>query len=443
MIFNEVRWIRAYSHKLSLLLQKETLKLYRPFKVPCFLQKPLKYIRRIFKKIPVIVCLERTEKNDQSFDAAAFDVAHQAGCKIKHSLPLVRGFSTAVTAGTLEKLCLESRVARIWYDRPVQAVLDIAAPTVKAPPVWDENFTGEGIAVAVVDTGIYPHQDLTEPANRIIAFHDIINQRTTSYDDNGHGTHVAGDIAANGFRSGGAYRGPAPGAGLVGIKVLDKYGSGSTSEVIAGLDWVVTSREKYRIRVVTLSLGSTATTSYRDDPLAMAVEKVWREGIVVCVAAGNSGPAGKTINSPGIAPSVITVGAADDRNTPGPSDDIVADFSSRGPTVDGLKKPDVVAPGVDIISLRSPGSQIDKSKKESRINSWYLSLSGTSMATPVCAGVCALVLEANPQLTPDQVKEIICGTAESMNLDPDIQGAGLINAAKAVRAVTATNSLTN
>lgn len=441
MIFDEVRWIRAYSRKLSPLLQKEVLNLYRPFKVPCFLQKPLKFIRRILKKIPVIVCL--AAEDNKSFYTTALDIASQAGCKIKHNLPLIKSFSTTVSAGTLERLCMEPRVTRIWYDRPVHAVLDIAAPTVEAPPAWAENFTGKGVAVAVVDTGIYLHPDLTEPANRIIAFHDIINKRTTPYDDNGHGTHVAGDIASNGFQSGEIYRGPAPGASLVGIKVLDKYGAGSTSEVIAGLTWAVDNMEKYKIRILSMSLGNTATTSYRDDPLAVAVEEVWRKGIVVCAAAGNSGPAKETIDSPGIAPSVITVGAADDRNTLNLEDDAIAEFSSRGPTIDGFAKPDVVAPGVDIISLRSPGSLMDKSNKGSRINSWYTSMSGTSMATPVCAGVCALLLEANPHLTPDEVKKTITMTATSMNLDSNIQGAGLINAKKALDAVTAAVNSSN
>ncbi|MCL6561294.1 MAG: S8 family peptidase, partial [Firmicutes bacterium] len=277
-----------------------------------------------------------------------------------------------------------------------------------------------------------PHPDLTEPTNRIIAFQDIINNRTSPYDDNGHGTHVSGDIASNGLRSQGTYRGPAPDASLIGVKVLDKYGMGSTSEVIAGLTWAVENRDKYKIRILSMSLGSTASTSYRDDPLAMAVENVWQENIVVCVAAGNSGPGERTVNSPGIAPSVITVGALDDRITLPPAGNIIADFSSRGPTVDELTKPDVVAPGVNVVSLRSPGSMLDKKNKNSRINSWYISMSGTSMATPVCSGVCALLLEANPGLMPDNVKNIIMETASSLNLDPNTQGAGLVDAKRAL-----------
>ncbi len=323
-------------------------------------------------------------------------------------------------------------MGKIWYDRTVHTVLDTAAPTVQAPSVWAEGITGKDVAIAVLDTGIYPHPDLTMPKNRIIAFRDVINNRDSPYDDNGHGTHVAGDIASNGLQSQEMFRSPAPDANLIGIKVLDKYGSGSTSEVISGLTWAVENKEQYRIRILSMSLGSTASTSYRDDPLATAVEEVWQRGIVVCVAAGNSDPGEGTIDSPVIAPSAITVGASDDMGTVNLTDDKIADFSSRGPTFDGLLKPDVVAPGINIISLRSPGSLLDKKNKNTRFGSWYTSLSGTSMATPICSGVSALLLEANPVLAPENVKKFITITATNLHVDPNSQGAGLINAQKAI-----------
>jgi serine protease AprX len=311
----------------------------------------------------------------------------------------------------------------------------VASPTVQAPPLWNAGFTGKGIVVAVVDTGIYEHPDL---AGRIVAFKDLVNQQIRPYDDNGHGTHVAGDIASNGSQSNFLYRGPAPEAGLVGVKVLDKNGSGLLSTVIDGIQWCIDNRETTGIRVLNLSLGSPATESYTGDPLCQAVEKAWDSGIVVCAAAGNEGPEPRTISSPGIHPGIITVGAMNDMNTTSSGDDRVADFSSRGPTIDDLTKPDVLAPGVNIISLRAPGSTLDKQNKQSRVGTWYSSLSGTSMATPVCAGVVAQLLQANGSLTPDRVKARLVETALKLDdLDPNTQGAGVINAQKAASAAAA------
>ncbi len=288
-------------------------------------------------------------------------------------------------------------------------MLDVAAPVVHSQVLWERSLTGKGIVVAVLDTGIYEHPDLT---GRILAFKDLVKQRTTPYDDNGHGTHCAGDVGADGSQSGSLYRGPAYEAGLVGVKVLNKTGSGSLSTVIEGIQWCIENKESLGIRVISMSLGSTATESCASDPVCQAVEAAWSSGIVVCAAAGNEGPEAGNISSPGISPQAITVGALDDRNTVDGSDDQAAFFSSRGPTIDGLTKPDVLAPGVSIISLRSPGSKIDKQNKAARVDKWYFSLSGTSMATPVCAGVVAQILQSDPSLTPDQVKARLINNAK-------------------------------
>lgn len=426
MLFREVNWIRLYSHKFCPVLKKEALKWYRPVKfIPCFMQKPFKFIKQRWCKIPVIVQLKEARNGEFLFK----QITDLTGCRVKRELPLINSFSTRVNAKTLESLVQNDYVKRIWHDRDVKAVLDVASPTVQAPPLWDKGITGSGVVVAVLDTGIYEHPDLS---NRIKGFKDLVNQGTSPYDDNGHGTHVAGDIASSGSQSDFLYRGPAPEARLVGVKVLDKMGSGSLSTVIEGVQWCIDKKETLNIRVMNMSLGAPATESYIDDPLCQAVEKAWQAGIVVCVAAGNDGPQPKTISTPGIDPVVITVGALDDANTLNPGDDWVASFSSCGPTIDDLVKPDLLAPGTNIISLRSPGSMLDKKDRGSRVDSWYTSLSGTSMATPVCAGIVAQMLQANSSLTPDQVKANLKQTARTLNLDPNIQGAGVINVTKAV-----------
>lgn len=193
---------------------------------------------------------------------------------------------------------------------------------------------------------------------------------------------------------------------------MNKQGSGTLADIIEGVEWCIQYNEdnpNEPIDIISMSLGGDALRydNEQEDPLVRAVDEAWNAGIVVCVAAGNSGPDPQTIASPGVSEKVITVGALDDNNTANSDDDTVASFSSRGPTVYGKEKPDILAPGVNIISLRSPNSYIDKLQKSSRVGSQYFTMSGTSMATPICAGIAALILQQNPDLTPDEVKELL------------------------------------
>jgi serine protease AprX len=315
-------------------------------------------------------------------------------------------------------------VTRIWADSEVRALLDVAVPASGAAAVAS-RYTGKGVTIAVVDTGIDPHPDLE---GRIIGFRDMVGNRTAPYDDNGHGTHVAGCAAGSGAQSEGRYRGAAPGAQLVGVKVLNKFGSGSMSTMLAGINWVVQNKEMYGIRIMSMSLGAQAQAGCSDDPLCQAVGRVWQAGIVVVVAAGNEGPGAGSISTPGIHPQVITVGAMDDQGTVARGDDSLAAFSSRGPTPDGLHKPEILAPGVGITSLRAAGSYLDKTQPDVRVGRWYATLSGTSMATPIVSGIVALLLEARPALSPDGVKQALAASAENRGLLPDEQGAGYVDA---------------
>jgi len=426
MLIQEVNWLRSHAKKLCPFLKRTILdQWYRPHRrIPCFIHRPFKYFYQRWRKIPVIVQFEPTRDCE-----SAKDIAQTVGCPVERELKLINAFSTRVNIKNLQLLLQDKNVKKVWYDREVRAVLDTASTTVQAKTAWPEGITGKSIGVAVLDTGIYNHPDL---AGRIVAFKDFIKNETSPYDDNGHGTHVAGDIASNGSQSDSRYRAPASEANIIGVKVLDKMGSGSISNVIDGVQWSIENSKKYNIRILNLSLGSEATESYQDDPLCLALEKAWNNGLVVCAAAGNDGPDTKTINSPGIHPKIITVGAVNDRN----NNMQIADFSSRGPTVDGLRKPDVLAPGVNIVSLRAPGSTTDNSNKHSRVDAHYTSLSGTSMATPICAGVIAQMLQVNPNLKPDQVKNILMSTARKLpNVDQNVQGEGVIDAGKAINRV--------
>lgn len=427
MIFQEINWIRSNIDKLSPDLRSLALEWYRPFRhTPCFLQKVLKSARQNVRRIPVIVQIQ----SGQDYAAYTSGIKKAAGCKKKKDLTLINSFTAKVNAKTMEKLVNDGSVKRVWLDGTIKAVLDVASPAVGAPEVWERSLTGKGIGVAVLDTGIYEHPDLT---GRIIAFKDFVGEKAEPYDDNGHGTHCAGDIASDGSKSDALYRGSAPGCNLIGVKVLNGLGSGSLSTVIQGVQWCLENKDRYGIRVISMSLGSKATQTYKEDPVCLAVEEAWKNGIVVCVAAGNEGPESRTIGSPGTDPAIITVGASNDKNSVKFNDDAVADFSSRGPTIDDLAKPDLLCPGTNIISLRSPNSTLDLSSKDARVGDDYMSLSGTSMATPVCAGIVALILEADDKLKPDEVKKILMDTAKPLpGLSKFEQGSGLADAKECV-----------
>src|SRR5438477_63105 len=313
--------------------------------------------------------------------------------------------------------------------------------SVNADQVVASGTTGRGVTVAVLDSGVAADPDLTQPSNRILASVNFADTRTTS-DPGGHGTHVAGIVAGNGTRSGGQFVGIAPQANIVDVRVLGRTGSGRISSVVAGIQWVIGHRAAYNIRVINMSFGAPVTVSYRTDPLSAAVEIAWREGLVVVAAAGNGGPTRNSVLSPGIDPYAVTVGATDDQGTTSPRDDALAVFSSWG-NADSNAKPDLVAPGRHIVSLRVPGSALDSmlptSVVAARNGATYFRLSGTSMATPVVSGAVALLLQRQPSLTPDQVKALLVGTAQQFGQDstatlpdPTARGAGLLDALAAV-----------
>lgn len=253
----------------------------------------------------------------------------------------------------------------------------------------ETSYSKNDVVVAVIDTGIYTgHVDLD--GGKVIAWKDYVNGRTSPYDDNGHGTHVSGIIAGTG-EGNSSYRGVAPGAALIGLKVLNASGSGSTSNIIAAVDWCITNRTTYNIRVINMSLGSSGSSD-GTDTLSQTVNKAYNNGIVPVVAAGNSGPKKYTIGSPGAAANAITVGSMAD---PGEKGFFISSFSSRGPTADGRIKPDLVAPGHNITSCGR------------RSSTSYVTMSGTSMATPFTAGIVALMIDANPSISPSSVKSIL------------------------------------
>jgi serine protease AprX len=343
-------------------------------------------------------------------------------------------------------------VTSISVDRPIRATAESTSATIGARWIRQQlGLDGRGVGIALIDSGVTAaHDDLD--SERVVHFADFVNLRPNAYDDYGHGTHVAGIVAGNGRSSGGARTGIAPAANLIVLKALDGAGFGYTSNVIAALDYAIANREKYNIRVINLSVAAGVYESYTRDPLTLAARRAVDAGIVVVAAAGNLGRSnlGKTqyggITAPGNAPWVLTVGASNGRGTADRSDDRVAGFSSRGPSaIDRAAKPDLVAPGVGIESITDPSTVLFAAHPDARlwgtvqsVSQPYLSLSGTSMAAPVVAATVALMLEANPSLTPNAVKAILQFTAENhKGLDDRTQGAGFLNARGAVELARA------
>ncbi|MFA1819536.1 S8 family peptidase [Virgibacillus oceani] len=420
--FSMIELGRRKGGKLDKEIKRNFVDFYRPFRfVPCFLHRPLENIRKSMKRMSIII-----EFENGSYTLGLSDVKNMKNRKLRE-FPSISCCSANLSMKSIEKLvdtC--NHIKKIHYDREVTTLLDTATPSINSHQLQENGLTGKDVTIAVIDTGIEPHADLE---GRITAFQDFVGNQTESYDDNGHGTHCAGDAAGDGAASDGQYKGPAPEANVIGVKVLNKMGSGSLSTVIEGVEWCIENQSAHDIGILSLSLGSNATVPAAEDPVVRAVEAAWDAGMVVCIAAGNSGPEEGTIGSPGISPKVITVGAADDHNNTDRSDDTVADFSSRGPTIDGYMKPDLLTPGVEVVSLRASGSFLDKTNKSARVGSSYTSLSGTSMATPICAGVAAQLLQSNPDLTPDEVKQQLMDASEDMGQAPNVQGDGYLNAA--------------
>ena len=308
-----------------------------------------------------------------------------------------------------------------------------------------------GIAVAIIDSGIRPHPDL--PLKRIRAFKDFVSGSPAPIDGCGHGTHVAGIIAGDGRSSDGLYSGLAPNVDIVALRVLGDDCSGNTSDVIDALEWIGRNHDFYRIKIVNLSLGHAVLESIFTDPLVQAVERLSRKGVAVVTAAGNRGlnpatnrPGYGGVGVPCNAPSSICVGALDTLASPQFDDDRVFESSARGPTrFDLLAKPDLVAPGVNIVSLAAPDSRLFNDYPESRVpgasgEPRYFMLSGTSMAAPSVAAAAALLLQENHALSVNTLKMALQFTARLVpRADVLTQGAGALNVPGALMLADAIN----
>ena len=374
----------------------------------------------------------------------------RVGGKVLDALPLVSGVSAVVPAERLQALASAPGVRAVTADRRGRFVdyawdetstASVFTKTAQVVPSWTRGNYGKGVGVAVLDTGVSPVQDLD---GRVVHGPDLSGEGTL-VDTYGHGTVMAGLIAGNGAasatREGGAYTGVAPAAHVVAVKVAGRNGVVDVSTVLQAMHWISVYRAQYGIRVMNLSWGVASTQDPSVDPINHAVQRLWSQGIVVVVAAGNSGSASGTITKPGDDPVVLTVGAFNDRGDTDATNDGVPGWSSRGPTAAGVAKPDLVAPGRSVVALRSPGSAIEANYPKALVSPAYIRGSGTSQAAAITSGAVALLLAARPELTPDQVKSVLTSTAAPISgVDRFIQGKGRLQLEAATTAVPASGS---
>ena len=380
------------------------------------------------------------------------------GGDVGRHIGIINGFVARIPEGGITRLQSLSTVHSVTENYPIQmahvtsgghevgtvGAFHGTASLIQADDMYSRGITGAGVDVALIDTGVVPVNGLTRP-DKVHHGPDLsfesMDPNAAYLDTYGHGTHMAGIIAARDDEAPAPtrqdhtnYYGIAPGAGIVSVKVGNAFGITDVSQVLAAIDWVVQHKNSdgLNIRVLNLSFGTDGVQDYKTDPLTYAAEVAWRSGIVVVAAAGNEGFGSSKLNNPAYDPHIIAVGAADTKGTNSFSDDTIPDFSSRG---DGTRNPDFVAPGKSIVSLRNPGSYIDEHHPSGYVSDRFFKGSGTSQAAAVVSGAAALLLQERPSLTPDQVKYLLRSTAKPLQAaDPVAQGKGMINVASASSA---------
>lgn len=356
-------------------------------------------------RIPVIIRYRPNVLRTQSV---------KPGLEAKFVYKLTPTAAVEATGRDIDELTEDDQIEYIWLDEEVHTWLDRSLSQIGVPAVWQAGYRGAGIKLAIVDTGL----DTSHPcfAGRVAAGASFVGGGFE--DENGHGTHVASTAAGGQTTQGPQYVGVAPEAQLYIARVLDRNGSGSMSGVMAGVEWAVDQN----VHVINMSLGGSIPSDGQD-ALSLTCNAAVGQGVVVCVAAGNAGPSTRTVGSPGAATDVITVGAVNRNNN-------IASFSSRGPTTDGRTKPDVCAPGTDIVAARATGTGLGVP-----VDDYFTAVSGTSMATPHVAGLAALLRQAKPSLTPAEMKQALMETALDLGQDANAQGAGVVRAEQALQFV--------
>lgn len=380
------------------------------------------------------------------------------GGEVTKDLHIINAFAADIPAGVVPELAASGTVRWLSLDGaldqsakkikdPAEEPVVVPSPglprnnyldTMNVHPVWDMGYLGEDIGVAVIDSGISMDRDFSpemgKPKSRIVWQMSFNINSFKTEDATGHGTHVAGIIGGNGTASDGFYSGVAPKVNIINLKISDENGMASESDVVAAMQWVFDNKDLYNIRVVNLSVQSSTEMSYHQSPMDAAAEILWFNGVVIVAAAGNVDPQGlynPTLAAPANDPFIITVGASTEKGTDKIEDDAWANFSARGTTQDGFYKPEIYAPGKDIISVLAHATNWGLDYPERVVlENEYIRLSGTSMSAPMVTGAVALLLQAEPYLTPDQVKYRL------LNASASLQGYPYVDVYAALTAET-------
>ncbi len=403
-------------------------------------------------KVPVIVQELQGAGNGPERAVASL------GGKVQRELDVINGFTASLPADRLDALRSVPGVRSVVEDAGLSlqstdvadqagqpgSLYTLANQVTGASAMWDAGYTGKGVDVALIDSGVVPVDGLSGGASsKIVYGPDLTAENTTTMrnlDTYGHGTHMAGII---GGRATGAtsysgnssdFVGMAPDSRIVSIKIADAKGQTDVSQAIAAIDWVIQNRRKngLNIRVLNMSFGTDGVQSYQLDPLAYAAEQAWHQGIVVVVSVGNEGAT--KVNDPAYDPYLIAVGSDNANGTASTADDQVSSFSNQG---DGVRNPDLLAPGEHVVSLRDEGSYLDTTYPAARIGTTLFRGSGTSQAAAVVSGAAALLIQQRPTATPDQIKALLTRTASPVpGATAAQQGSGLLDLAKAETTAT-------
>lgn len=383
----------------------------------------LKLCDREDRIIPAVVILKTPLSNRLKTSIS------KNGGKIKYEYEFMNAVSGSFTPDGIDKLSELPEVLFISYDRKANICMENISSQVGVNLNNPYLLTGKGVCITIIDTGVYAHGDLIRPGRAVTYFKDYINSYTLPYDDNGHGTHICGIIAGSGALSEGKSKGVAPQSKLIMLKAFNSVGEGSFSDILAAMNWVAENMEKYNIRILCLPFGADAIVPRKLDPLCRASKALWDRGIIVIAASGNKGPANGTITTPGIESSIITAGCCDTTGI-----DIkkwkVPDFSSRGFKSSNSIKPELIAPGVNIMSLSSDKGYIPIPGRRSanpNLETPYTQMSGSSVSAAVTAGCIALIMEKTPGISGKDLKGLLKLSCRTLNEGAPSQGWGAIN----------------
>jgi hypothetical protein len=370
------------------------------------------------RKIPVIVCFKDNIKLVKS-------KLLYAGGKIKHEYIHVNAISCELSPYSVDKLSEIPEISYVSIDHKASLCLKNSHDAMGINHAKVFNLTGKNVGIGLVDSGVFPHPDLVSKRSCISYFSDLINGVEKSYDDNGHGTFMAGCIASSGSLSSNMYSGIAPDSNLCVVKAFDAAGNGFMSDIIKAIDMLMELKDRYNIRIICLPFEFQYMNKIKVNPLEEIIKKAISLNIAVVVPSGNLGPQPYSIYFPGNMKEAITVGGCSCIDSSSKAYKM-SSFSGRGPTSEGLSKPDIIAPSVNITSLAANTSFVPSFRLKPELRNQYTTMSGTSAACALVCGVCALILEKTPELTPADLKSMLSLSTMSIGENKLSQGNGLM-----------------